>query len=212
MNKKTMLAALAVSAALLALPAFASGQEIHVEGATTFTGSGGASSLVATGEPTFTCESTLVENGVINAGGTTGSLNLDIMGCHATLLGFTVKCHSKGSPSDSTVGTSGTFHFITFSSSPAVLITATPITLICAGISEVSISGNSIATITSPSCGSSSTQITLSFSSTGSSQNHRLYTGVEYDMKLQTMGGSQVTAATNQNWILSSSVVKLNCT
>ena len=67
MSKKTMLAALAVGAALFALPGFASGQEIHLEGITTFAGTGSASSLTAEKEPTFTCESTDIQ-GTVAAG------------------------------------------------------------------------------------------------------------------------------------------------
>lgn len=207
-----MLAALAVSAALFALPGFASGQEIHLEGITTFTGTGSASSLTAEKEPTFTCESTDIE-GTVEAGGTTGTMALDITGCHSTLFGFTVKCHTSGSALDSTVQTSGVFHLITYSGKPAVLTTSAVITLVCAGISKVTISGNSIATITSPACGTESTQMALNFSAIGAQQEDRLYTGVEHNLKLQTSEGSQVNAATAQTWTVSSPTKgKLNCT
>jgi hypothetical protein len=212
MSMKTMLAALAVSAALFAIPAIATGQEIHIEGISSISGSGSPSSLAAAGEPTFTCESTDV-TGKIEAGGTTGSMTLDITGCHATIFGFTVKCRSAGSPLDNTVQTTATFHLITFNGKPAVLTTASAVTLVCAGISNVTISGNSVATITSPGCGGASSQIKLAFNATGATQEDRLYTGVNYSLKLQTGSGSQVEAATVQTWTIESPTVgKLNCT
>jgi hypothetical protein len=212
MSTKTMLALLTVSAALFALPGFASGQEIHLENVTSFSGTGSASSLSADGEPTVTCESTDVE-GTIAAGGTTGNMSLDITGCHATIFGFTVKCRTSGSALDNTVKTGGTFHLITYDSKPAVLTTSEVVTLVCAGISNVTISGSSIATITSPACGGESHQLQLKFAATGVTQEDRLYTGVEYDLKFQTGGGSEVTAATVQTWTIKSATKgKLNCT
>lgn len=209
-----MLAALAVSAALFALPAFASGQEIHLENVTSFQGSGSASSLTAEKEPTFTCESTDV-SGTVAAGGTTGTMSLDITGCHAPIFGLTVKCHSAGSPLDNTVKTAATFHLITYSGKPAVLTTVENVTLVCAGISNVTISGNSIATITSPACGTASNKMSLSFAVNFEGvQEDRLYTGTEYDLKLKT-GGSEslLTAATAQTWTIESTTTgKLNCT
>ena len=207
-----MLAALAVSAALLAVPGFASGQEIHLEGVTSFTGTGSASLLSAEKEPTFTCESTDVE-GVVAAGGTTGTMALDITGCHSTLFGFTVKCHTSGSPLDNTVKTGGVLHLVTYNSKPAVLATSEVVTLVCAGISSVTISGDSIATITSPNCGQESNKLALSFAASGGLQEDRLYTGVEHNLKLKTSEGSQVNAATTQTWSISSPTKgKLNCT
>jgi hypothetical protein len=212
MDNKTMLAALAVSAALFALPAFASGQEIHLEGISEFVGNGSASGLTTEGEPTFTCETTHV-NGTVETGGTTGSMSLDITGCHSTLFGFTVKCHSNGSALDNTVKMAATFHLITFKEKPAVLTTASPVTLVCAGFSNVTISGSGIATITSPTCGQASNLLKLSFNATGPTQEDRLYTGVNYNLKLQTGGGSQIEAATAQTWTIESAVPgKLNCT
>jgi hypothetical protein len=212
MSKKTILAALAVGAALFALPGFASGQEIHLEGVTSFTGTGSASSLAAEKEPTFTCESTDV-TGAVAAGGTTGTMSLDITGCHTTVFGFTVKCHTSGSPLDNTVRTNASFHFITFNGQPAVLTTSEVVTLVCAGISNVIISGDSIATITSPKCGQESKELALKFTASGGLQEDRLYTGVEHNLKLRTSEGSQVNAATAQTWTLSSPTAgKLNCT
>jgi hypothetical protein len=213
MSKKMMLVSfLAASATIFALPALASGQEIHLEGVTSFAGTGSSSSLSAEKEPTFTCESTDVE-GNIEPGGTTGTMALDITGCHSNLFGLTVKCRTSGSPLDNTVKTSAAFHVITYNGKPAILTTATTLKMVCAGISEVTISGNSIATITSPTCGSESRELQLKFAATGATQEDRLYTGVQYDLKLQTSGGSQLTAATVQTWTVKSTTAgKLNCT
>jgi hypothetical protein len=197
MNKKLVLLALAVaSAALFALPPAASAAELHLDTATSFTGTGGASSIVAESEPTITCESTDVTNGTISAGGTTGTFHLDFTGCHASVFGLTAKCHTTGSALDNTTTASGTFHIITQSSSLIViLLTIAPSEIICAGISSTYVEGNVIGTITSPKCGETSSKLSLSFSATGSTQNHLEYTGKKYDLIART-GGSGGTART----------------
>ncbi|HVD38193.1 MAG TPA: hypothetical protein VNC15_05120, partial [Solirubrobacterales bacterium] len=195
MSKKMMLLALAVaSAALFALPAFASASELHTDTATSFTGTGGPGSLKAKGEPTITCESADVNNGTISAGGTTGTMTLDFTGCHASVFGFTAKCHTTGSALDNTIASGGTFHLITFPvEKPAVLVTANPTEITCAGISTTYVEGNIIGTITSPNCNTSSNTMTLSFTATvnGSgdvTQDHELYTGNFYDLVARTGG------------------------
>jgi hypothetical protein len=214
MNKKMMLLALVMaSAALFALPAAASAQEAHIEGITAFTGTGGASSLVASGEPTLTCESVDVTNGVINAGGTTGSMVLDFTGCHKT-VGFTLKCRTAGSPLDNTIRSSGTFHVITINNKPAVLVTPVTTEIICAGVSNTHLEGNGIiGTITAPECGVFSKTLTVAFSATSSTQNHITYTSVAYDLKSKTSGGSSLTAGLTQTATLTSSTAgNVNCT
>jgi len=213
MNRKIMPWALLLAwIAVLVPSALASAQEIHIEGITTFSAVGSASELRATGEPTPTCEATDV-TGTINSGGTTGTMNLDITGCHMNILGFTIKCRTAGSALDNTVNLGATFHLITYNEKPAVLFTPTTVNLVCAGTQQITISGNSIATITSPKCGATSKTLGLSFTAAGVTQDHRLYTGVEYDLKFQTGGGSQVTAATTQTFTVTSTTEgKLNCT
>jgi hypothetical protein len=217
MTKKMMLLALAVaSAALFAFPALASAAENHLDTATSFTGTGGAGSLVAESEPTITCESHHVEKGTISAGGTTGTMTLDFTGCHATIFGLTAKCHTTGSALDNTIASSGTFHFIT--SPPnvaAVLVTTTPTDIICAGISNTYVEGNIIGTVTSPKCGETSNKMSLSFSATGSKQNHLEYTGKNYDLIARTggSGGTAKTAGLNGTSTLTSNVAgTLTCT
>lgn len=219
MGKKIKLLTLvAVTAALFALPATGSAQEIHFEGPTTFTGSGGAASIVVSGDPTLTIESIDVTNGTLSAGGTTGTMTLDFTGCHATVLGFTVKCHTAGSPSDNTVAWAGSFHLITWKNAsgtafPAFMFTPNTLEITFGGISNMHFEGNGIiGTITSPACGTSSTTTGLSFSATGSTQNHIAYTGTNYDLKGKTVGGSQLTAGFNAALTLTSSSGILNCT
>jgi hypothetical protein len=197
MSKKMMLLALAVvSAALLALPAFASALELHYDTVTSFTGTGGSGNLVASEEPTITCEKTDVIEGVISAGGTTGSMTLDFTGCHTSVFGLTAKCHTSGSALDNTIQTKGTFHLITIEPNvPGVLVTTTPVEIICATISSTYVEGNIIGTVTSPKCGETSNKMTLSFSATGSTQNHIKYTGLPYDLLART-GGPSGTART----------------
>jgi hypothetical protein len=214
MSKKIMLLALAVvSAAVFALPAAASAQEAHIEGITNFTGTAGAGTLAATGEPTITCESGDVTGGVVEAGGTTGSMGLDFTGCHTTVFGFTAKCRTTGSALDNTILSSGKFHVITINNKPGILVTPATTTVVCAGISSITVEGNIIGTITSPACGVSSNNITVAFSATGSTQNHLSYTGVNYDLTAQTSGGSKLTAGLTSTATLNSATAgKVNCT
>jgi hypothetical protein len=218
MSKKMMMLTLTtVSAAMFALPGVVSAAEIHFEGPTSFTGTGGASSLVTSGEPTITCESSDV-SGTISAGGTTGNMSFDFTGCHATVFGFTAKCRTAGSPRDNTIAWSATSHVITtitmLGPLPKYLETPISAEIICAGISNTRLEGNGvIGKITSPACGASSKELNLSFSATGSTQNEVDYTGVNYDLKTKTSGGAQLTAGLNTSVTLTSAVVgKLNCT
>ncbi|HVD39352.1 MAG TPA: hypothetical protein VNC15_11020 [Solirubrobacterales bacterium] len=198
MSKKLMLLALAVvSAGLFAVPTVALANEIHFDTATTFTGTGGASSLVTSGEPTITCESIDYSNGTLSAGGTTGTMTLVYTGCHTSVFGFTAKCHTTGSAADNTVVSGGTLHiFTSFAVAPRILVTMNPTEIICAGISNTYVEGSLIGTITSPACGTSSNKLTLSFAATGSTQNHLEYTGSNYDLIARTGGktGSPLTS------------------
>src|SRR5690242_9000678 len=114
MSKKVMLIALtAISAALFLPAAIASAQEIHNEpGNQAFTLAGGAGEIRASGEPTYTCEST--DGSGTQTNSTTGTMSFDFTGCHINVLGFTVKCRSAGSPLDNTIATGGTYHLITW--------------------------------------------------------------------------------------------------
>jgi VCBS repeat-containing protein len=201
MTNKVTLLVLAV-AALFALPAAASAQEVHLTGITTFTGSGGTSTLATTGEPTFACSKNTVSIGQFDTGSTTtGSLTLDFTGCSAEYFGIRVTCNTSGAVSG-TIATGGSFHLITGEKRtvvegkevtdefPAILVTLTSTTVICAGFSNTTYAGNVIGAITSPACGVSNKTITVSLKSTGATQEHTLYTGAPYSLTAKTGSGT----------------------
>ena len=214
MSKKTMLLALAaISVTLVALPGTASAQEIHLEGVVSYSGTFGATTFSAEGEPKMTCESGHV-TGYLAAGGTTGTFAVDFTGCHTTVFGFTAKCHTTGSEKDNTIETGGTFHLITTGSGPAMLLTFETTTMTCAGISNTIIHGDLIGTITSPACNTSSSLMTVAFGATGTVQDHTLYTGTAHDLTATTgSGGAAKTAAlVTTTTVTSSESGVLNCT
>jgi len=219
MSKKIMLLALAVaSVAMFALPAAASAQEIHLEGVTSFTGSAGAGTLTAEGEPVITCGSADV-SGTVSAGGTTGEISLDFTSCHIEPIpGFTAKCRTSGSPLDNTIKSSGSFHLITISSGvPGILVTPVATTIQCAGITNTITGGNVIGTIvdnkTSVTCTRESKELVTQFVATGATQEHKTYTGSTFNLTSKTgenapkNAGLVSTGTTN-----SSTTGKLNCT
>jgi hypothetical protein len=219
MSKKTMLLALAaVSGMLLALPAIASAQEIHLEvgNGEAFGVTGLFTGIKSENEPTFTCESTH-GTGQFNTGGsTTGSETLTSTGCHFNVFGMTMKCHSEGSTIDNAIIISGTLHLITWKNSsgtafPAFLFTLTPTKVFCGGTTTYS--GSVIGTITSPQCGAESKTITLSFTGTEFTQSHMAYTGVNYDIKALT-GTEDVrtTALYASTTITTANAQRLVCT
>lgn len=211
MSKKIMLLALAV-AALFALPSAASAQEAHISGITSFAGSGGASTLQASGEPTITCTKTSV-TGSFNAGSTTtATYTMDLTGCTAEFFGIKANCNTSGAASG-TIASHGISHVVTVPKGVAYLWTDDPTTIICAGFSNSKVSGNVIGRITSPACGASSKTFTVVFASSGSTQELLEYTGVKYDLTAQTGSGSLVTAGLNSTITLESSTSgTLECT
>jgi len=187
MSKKMMLLALAVvSAAAFALPAGASASEIHLTNVASFTGTFGNGTLTAKEEPVITCEGPNHVTGTVNAGGTTGNMELDFTACHTSIGGFTVKCRTTGSPLDNTIKSAGVFHLITSNEKPAILVTPEHTTVVCAGISNTTVTGNIIGTITSPACNTASKSMTIKFTATGSSQDDKSYTGLNYNLTSQT--------------------------
>jgi len=220
MSKKIMLIVLtAVSAALLALPAVASTQEIHFESGANqnFSLSGGAGEIRANGEPTYTCEAT--DGTGAQTSSTTGTMTFDFTGCHINVLGFTVKCRSAGSALDNTIATGGTYHLITWKNTsgtafPAMLITMNTTTVMCGG-TTLYLTGDVIGTITSPTCGNASKTLGLSFTAMGTVQNHMEYTGVKYDLKSSTKSDhseEKTSALVGTNTITAANEATLNCT
>jgi len=188
MSKKLMLLALAVvSAAAFALPAGASATEIHLTNATGFSGTAGKGSLTAEGEPVITCLGPSHVTGNLETGGTTGTIHLDFTECHTFVGGFTIKCRTEKSALTNTITTTGTFHLITIvPEKPAILVTPVHTTVICAGISNTTVTGNLIGTITKPKCGETSKSMTIDFNAAGSVQEHKTYTEKPYNLTAQT--------------------------
>jgi len=217
MSKKFMVLALAVvSAAFFALPAMASAQEIHLEPAEEFNIKGEGGELRASGEPTITCTTTGGTGKYDTGSTTTGSSTLDFTGCHTAVFGFTASCKSEGAATAGTIASGGTFHLITISSGvPGVLLTTNETKITCAGIRTITTSGNVIGTITSPKCGESGKTLELSFTATGSTQNHLSYTATQYDLVSKTGSGENRTSAlvsTGGVTNTQSAAGKLNCT
>jgi hypothetical protein len=213
MSKKILLLALAV-AAMFALPAVSSAQEIHLDNVEEFTGHGPKGSLVASGEPTIECTATAVTGKFDTGSTTTGNISITFTGCEAEFLFFRVGCNTSGAASK-TIITSGTFHLDTVNGQPGVMVTPKNTTLICAGFSNTTVSGNIIGTITSPSCpDGESTSLGIKFNSNNTStQEDMTYTGVKYDLTAQTEGGSAVTAGlTGTATLTSTTKGKLTCT
>ncbi len=203
MSKKMMLFALAVvSAAFFALPAIASAEEIHLDpgNGQKFNIAGPGGSLRAQEEPSITCEGTGGKGNFDPESSTTGFSELEFTGCHVVVL-FTFPCHTVGAPANNTIVTKGTFHLITWKNAtgtafPAILLTAVTTTIECTGLgSTITVTGSVIGTITSPKCGKESKEVSLSFTATGTTQNHLEYTGVKYDLQSTTGTQAEKTAA-----------------
>ena len=193
MSKKIMLLAIAaISAALFALPAMATATENHIIGAENqkFTGGGEGGNLNAEGEPTINCSKTGASGSFTS--NTTGKVNLTFTGCNATILGVKLGCKTSGAEAE-TIKIENVFHLITIegiTKVSGILLTPPFPTVICgSGLSErkLTITGNGvIGTVTSPICGEASKSMTVSFTSTAGSQEHKKYTGVTYDMTVDT--------------------------
>jgi len=217
MSKKMMLLALAVvSAAAFAVPAGASAQEIHLTNVTSFSGTFGTGTLSAKEEPAITCGEAANQNhvtGTVSAGGTTGNITLDFTACHIVVIGITIPCHSTGAPVNNTIASSGVFHLITINEKPGILVTPVATKVECQNTSPINVAGNVIGTITSPACGVASNNMTIKFSASGSTQEHKIYTGVSYNLTSQTGTGTIKEAAqVSESTTTSSTAGTLDCT
>jgi len=218
-KKKIMLLALAVvNAAAVVLPAGASAAENHLTNVNSFSGTISSTTIVSQEEPVITCgDATNINHvtGTVSAGGTTGTMAFDITGCHTSVFGFTAKCRTEGSPLDNTISWSGNFHLITTNlGKSAILITPVHKTVICAGISNTTTTGNLIGTTTKPACGATSNSWTIKFASSGPTQEHKTYTGVNYNLTSQT-GTSGAIKETGISWeatMTSPTAATLDCT
>lgn len=220
MSKKIILTALAaLSTTLLAVPGMVAAQEIHLEPGNheAFTVSGLGGELRAGGVPPITCAGT-GGSGEFNAGSsTTGSMTLDYTSCHikVPVFGTTAKCKSETvGGADNTIASGGTFHLVTLPGvKRGVLLTINHLVVVCAGLSKVTFTGIVIGTITAPACGASSKELSVSFTAMGTTQDHLIYTGKEYDLKARTGEGEEETAAWVMTWTqITPNAQSLNCT
>jgi hypothetical protein len=197
MTKKAILLALAaVSAAILAVPDPSSAQTAHIDQTSTFTVTGGQWSLGETNGVTFGFPE-IAGSGTFTTA-TTGTLNLVFDGVTEPIFGF--RCY--GVPADNpgrVTSTNLTFHLIMLATNkPGILITPSAdgafVHIKCPTYERTLTGTGIIGTITAPSCGVSSTTLTLKIRklSTGH-QEHKIYTGVSYD--LHTDGAGSPTAS-----------------
>ena len=212
MSKKMMLLALAVAAAaLFALPAAASAVELHWTNTQAFTGTSGAGTLAAEGEPTISCTSGDI-SGTPSAGGTTGTITFDFTGCTDSI--FHASCHTANSGLSNTIATKGTYHLVTLPTSrPGILVTPVETTITCAGFFTTTMKGNLLGEITNPVCGGENYEMAMSFAATGPGQFDTIYTGGQYNLTSTTSGGTAKRsglAAAGET--IQSSRGKLECT
>jgi hypothetical protein len=207
MSKKMMLlAVMAGSAVMLAVPTLGSAQSAHLSsnpGA--FSVHGGALTLsrVAGGGTLGT--TTTGSGGYENT--TTGTLKLTL---HGMQFGPWGSCSStaEGHPHTGGPGTVTTttlpFHLITLpTESPAILITSAVgghfASYTCgASNTPVVVSGNGIiGTIASPNCGVASNTASLRFTGAAGVQAHTSYTGTKYALESTLGGGGKSPTAIN---------------
>lgn len=203
MSKKMMVLALAVAcAALFALPAVASAQTWHISSTTTFsvTGSGGT----LTSSLNVTCTGTS-GSGTFSTT-TEGTVTLKFSGCKEV---FNLPCTTSGQSSGVIAATAkfdGVMLSSTATKTPGVLLTpdlsAEPTpglkefnNFVCFGITVKVFGKGVIGTVTSPTCGSSSTTAGLAFSSSATGvQAHQTYTGNSFDL-LSNISSSHPTSS-----------------
>jgi hypothetical protein len=215
MSKKMMLLALtALSATMLVPSAIASAQEIHIDGITSFSGGSGQRTLTAAEQPTITCAKSQIFGSFDAGSTTTGKFEIDYTECHVkNPLGITYACRSTGSILTNTIKTSGTFHLITINNKPGILLTMTPTGITCETLATMNFAGNVIGTITSPACESPSKFLTFKFNATGSTQEHKTYTGVNYNLTSQIGSGPiNEVGLIEQMTLESETAGKITCT
>jgi hypothetical protein len=200
MNKKMMLLAVAaVSAAMLAVPAFASAQSAHLSlnpGA--FTLKGGVSNLSRVAGGGSTGQETTGSGNFENT--TTGTIKLTFHKVNAGILGncaSTAEGHSFAAGAGTVTTTTLPFHLITLpTESPAILITPSAtghFASYTCQLGTVVVGGAGkgvIGTITSPKCGEASTTAVAKFTGTNGVQAHTNYTGTKYTLESSVNGGA----------------------
>jgi len=220
MAKKTKLLTLAVvSAAMLAVPALASAQTAHIDVAENFTISGGASTLNETGGLTITGSSISGSGTFTNT--TTGTLKMTTHGVTESIFGTkcgTTPAHAESSGTVTT--TELTFHLIMLGTNkPGILLTPNGATGVfyhtkCLGIEKTMTGSGLIGTIIAPACGVASKTATVSIrKSSNGHQEHKLYTGVTYDLHTNSSGNPTASLDIPGNMTLTfANARKIECT
>lgn len=158
----------------------------------TFAGSEGVSVLHTKWVGAVTCE-TIDATGTINAGGKSGSLVLDMTGCHLVFsMGFTNPCHSFTAPLSNTIKLAGSFvttYLTDDKTKPGIKFTIATTRIMCLG-GEATLSGSVLGTLSSPACGVQASKGTIKFATEGPElQEHRQITGTGPSITLTSTGG-----------------------
>jgi hypothetical protein len=191
MSKKIMLLALvAVSAAMCAMPAVASANFNHLSAGGAFIVHGPAGNFNTVEGKTIACKTTTGEGSFATT--TTGIMKLVFHGCGTVVLGFTFNCTTAGLPTGTIETTQLGIHLVTIDNSdksPGVLITPAAgeqfAHVECAGQAQTWTGNGIVGTVTSPNCGGTSNTATVDFNPLNNEhgkQEHRLVTGTSYGL------------------------------
>jgi len=203
MKKSLLLALAAVSAAILAVPAFASAQTAHLDSlaGSNFTVTGGSSTLNETGSAVGVSGTAIDGSGTFT-NTTTGTISLTFTNVTEGVFGTKCGSTAQGHPESTGVVTTTelTFHLIMLATNkPGILITPNAATGVfahfkCLGI-EKTVTGNGIiGTIIEPACGVASTTAKIKFRKTANGhQEHTLYTGVSYTLHTNASGNPKAS-------------------
>ncbi|HSS41939.1 MAG TPA: hypothetical protein VLK37_05230 [Solirubrobacterales bacterium] len=205
MKKKLILLAIGALTALAftALPSVASAKEAQIKclgaGACTYTVAGGELKFSSTSGDTLSCTS-VTGNGSLaldaNREATTGEVQLLFHGCKEQNTIFHFNCTSPGQPAGTTKPEPMVTHNITDEATfganvkVGVLLTNVKSTLTCAGgFAATTLTGNLIGKLDENCVGRVASPIIKQiFNTTGvhGQQDHKLYTGVNYDLLFMT--------------------------
>jgi hypothetical protein len=202
MKKKTIILALAVSAAVLALPAVASAGTWHADPSASSTGftantAGHGHTLVVGPSRTTTCTSS-TGTGSINVGGTTGGISLKYHGC--TSLGFS--CNTPGQAAGTLVTSPNlvVHNILIAKGTPGIKITGAGATTqimhyTCAGgLVTINVTGTVIGHL-EQACNTKANTFSLNFEAPGGVQKFMQETGAGTKTDLTfTTNGSPETA------------------
>ncbi len=205
-HKMTLLALAVFSAALFALPSVASAGEWTMDcpggkATCTFTTSGGHAELRAENEPTITCTSS-TGSGSVSTGGKTGTFGMTFKGCTATFF-FTVSCNSVGAASGEIKVATSTSHNVYLEpekTTPGLLVTPAATEIVCAGFSNITVTGNGLLGDMTASCNQEAETFTVDFAAdpenAKTQQWEEVTTNPEtlYDLHAITSGGEPRTA------------------